>query len=79
MAYVSRDPFARTELHSEYVPKSALIWHDQIGSCKECGNRSKRGGLYRFHIEHDDYIAGRRNSVIKGLFCSVSCMRTYHS
>lgn len=68
---VSRDPFARQELHRETVPA--------LGStCSWCGQvrETKRGNmLYRYYIEKD----GRaRKNYISGLFCSIGCMRDYN-
>lgn len=66
---VARDPFARTELHSEIV-------YDR--TCKWCGGfKTTSGGkqfCYRYRSESD----GGRKSDIPGNFCSVTCMRAYH-
>lgn len=66
----TRDPFSRTELHSERIYTPA--------SCAWCGNaRNTRDGaryLYRFRIETD---AGR---IIEDnhLFCSRECRQTFY-
>lgn len=80
MRLISRDPFARTELHRETVivslPHQGCFW---------CGNHGKpvkpsdRNGyanphrLFRYLTETDS----GRQSHIPGLFCSVGCMRSY--
>lgn len=67
MALICRDPFDRTELHRETVTAN---------SCDYCGNgRPKSTKLFSYWTESD---AGRKFP-IKGVFCSVSCMRTYHN
>lgn len=74
--HISRDSFARTELHK-------LKWRTER-TCKWCGQnkRDKRRGvpvgapyLFVFRVLHD----GGRVEHITGEFCSVSCMRSYHS
>lgn len=72
MAYISRDPFARRELHRETVQAMGRL-------CSWCGQmkNGKNGGfLYRYYVEEDQWT-GRKNHV-KGLFCSVGCMRNYN-
>ena len=70
MSLVSRDPFAREELHRErdYGP----------ATCDWCGQQrrtpSGRPYLFAFRIETD----GGRTSALRGRFCSVSCLRTYN-
>ena len=72
MAYISRDPFARAELHRDTV----AVAHNH--TCTECGNvrisRTGRRTLYQYRVEQDD----GRHADIAGLFCSVGCMRVYH-
>jgi len=76
MAYISRDPFARTEIHRrrEYDSRGVHTPAD----CSWCGRvketRSGHKYLFRYSIESD----GGRKSDITGRFCSVSCMRAYH-
>jgi hypothetical protein len=65
-ALISRDPFAREELHRESVSTTC--------TCDVCGSTRKGGKLFRYFVEEDQ---GRTNP-IKGLFCSVGCMRIYH-
>lgn len=79
---ISRDPFARTELHCERVH---TVWIDPPHytkakcTCTWCGSVAKaRAGhpyLNRYWTETD---GGRRHDH-KGEFCSVSCFRSYHS
>ena len=72
MAMVSRDAFARTELHRETVK----CWSGE--TCRWCGGfkPSKTGGryLYRFRSESD----GGRVMPVAGLYCSSACFKTYN-
>lgn len=69
---ISRDPFARTELHRKI--------HHVFGSregCDWCGQQrldKAQPYLYKYVVEHD---GGRREDV-PGLFCSISCMRSHN-
>ena len=64
---ISRDAFARTELH-----KHARIAKGTVGySCDWCGSEGK--GLWQFSTKTD----GGRTFLHKGLTCSVSCFRSY--
>lgn len=71
MPKISRNPFAREELHStrEYT----------ASGCKWCGNtrqtKTGRKYLYRYEVQSD----GGRVAQLCGLFCSVGCMRVYNS
>lgn len=67
---ISRDPFARTELHRKSV--SAMPGRML---CDWCGNRNARGNLFRYSVQHD---AGAEH-MIPGYFCSVGCMRSFNS
>ena len=62
---VSRNPFARTELHRELVPINYR------GKCKWCGQTAK----FAYYIETD----GGRTHPILGEYCSISCCRSYNS
>lgn len=64
---VNRDPFAREELHRTCVISE--------NSCSWCGGKRKGGKLFKYLIQQDD----GRMGWIKGIFCCVSCMRSYHS
>ena len=73
MALVSRDPFARTELHRRLECR-----HGE--GCDWCGGRRQHKGvttwnLFRYYTETD---SGRRHEH-KGLFCCKSCHDAYHS
>ena len=76
MAMVSRNPFARTELHKRTVKATA-------DSCRNCGGLAFRkvpgkpvkGYLFEYWNESD----GGRKYVVSGRFCSVGCMRSYHN
>lgn len=67
-ALVSRDPFARTELHREtvYAPASTCAW---------CGSARNSKKLFRYRTESD----GGRVFPHIGLFCSVGCFRSFAS
>lgn len=67
MTYISRDPYARTELHRDLVATK--------NGCSFCGQSRKSGNLFEYSVQHD---SGRVNS-IKGYFCSKYCMVTYHN
>ena len=66
MTIISRDPFAREELHRETVYTNE--------SCSWCGQRRKSLKLFQYRVETD----GGRVSIVKGLFCSIGCKRAYH-
>jgi len=71
MKLISRDPFARTELHRENEYGG--------GSCQWCGGTRKtkcgQKYLYRYFMETD----GGRRFPYAGVFCSISCFRSYHA
>jgi hypothetical protein len=82
MAYISRDPFAREELHRETVDVT------RTGeSCSWCGQRRCPGArrrtlaaqtglryfLYRYRVETD----GGRTVPDQRLFCSKGCRESY--
>jgi hypothetical protein len=71
---VTRNPFAREELHRERVKvNQSLI------TCAWCGNvrgDKERPWLYRFWVERDDRWGSKDE--IKGLFCSKECLRSYY-
>jgi hypothetical protein len=70
--FVSRDPFAREELYKRRIyAASGCAW---CGSVKQTRD-GKRSYLFRYCYEPD---AGRPSEV-SGDFCSISCMRAYHS
>ncbi len=69
MAYISRDPFARTELHRHVERDQSAITR----GCCWCGNLNRAGNLYRYETESD----GGRNYGRGNPFCSISCMRAY--
>lgn len=65
MTMISRNPFARTELHRE-------ITHD-TSDCDWCGQVFDR--LFRYYTETD----GGLTDMHIGKFCSKSCHDSYHS
>jgi hypothetical protein len=74
MAYISRDPFARTELHRN----SVRITGNQ--TCRWCGQtRYMHGQPIPFLFEYRTESDGGRVSEHSGLFCSKSCHDAYHS
>lgn len=74
---ISRDPYARTELHRE-----RQYFFSSGHSCDNCGSSalfiSNQKGyfLYRYYQEEDRIHS--RKDYIKGHFCSIACMRSYH-
>lgn len=76
MAYISRDPFSRTEIHRRtFRPLNVGYYGLASPTCDWCGQRNRRGGLYVYSVETD----GGRRLEIRGAFCSIGCMRSYHS
>jgi hypothetical protein len=74
---IYRDSFARHELHRQtYFNTSGVVM-----GCKWCGaipqTKTGRKYLYQYWYERDA-IRSNRNYV-NGFFCSVECMRTYHT
>jgi hypothetical protein len=71
MALVSRDPFARTELHRErvYVTSAACDWCGGI-----CRTKSGRHYLWQYRFETD----GGRKYTSERKFCCKSCHDAYH-
>ncbi len=65
---ISHDGFARQSLLRDSVETSK--------SCDWCGEKRKSGNLFAYRVERDSL--GARSNQIKGLFCSVNCMRIYH-
>lgn len=71
---VSRDPFAREEVHRELAVA-------KDGGCDWCGNHrintrtGRRMALFHYYIESD---SGRRSD-IPGDFCSISCMKALNT
>jgi hypothetical protein len=70
---ISRDPFARQELHRTRVP----VLRTDGRSCAECGTLRSSDGpwgyLYRYSVQTD----GGRTYEDTKLFCSVGCRRSY--
>lgn len=66
---ISRDPFARQELHRETI--------DAMGvTCSWCGQPRKDNKLYVYWTEHDSVQSNRRTH--NGQFCSIQCHNDYH-
>lgn len=72
MALVSRDPFARLELHKRRVPvdKQTCAWCGNVKIVPSSGLKY----LFTFWLESDS----GRNYPIGGLFCSLGCKKAYH-
>lgn len=70
MRYISRDPFARETLMREDVPTFNR-------NCDNCGSITSTNRLFHYYRERDGLQNTR--SDIKGVFCSIGCMRSYHS
>jgi len=72
MTYVSRDPFAREELHKRRVYTAK----ETCGYCGGVKHTPKgRTFLFSYWVEKD---SGRKNS-ITGEFCSISCLKAFHN
>lgn len=67
---ISRNPFARSELHREELRQGA----NRPPSYDNCGNHNARGNLFAYSRESD----GGGKDHIRGLFCSKACMEAYH-
>jgi len=73
MVMVSRNVFARMELHKRRVNVASTC------GCKWCGSntQTKAGKPYLYEFENQS--DGGRTYAVSGAFCSVSCMKSYHS
>lgn len=72
MRFIERNPFTRLTLY-RVGEKNISKTYSQ--GCAFCGQfRSRKPYLYRYENHHD----GGRIDVIKGRFCSKSCMQNYH-
>lgn len=71
MTLISRDPFARTELHRNTIAPADVSYAHL--TCDWCGNRGHDGRLFRYRTEHD----GGRVDQHQGYFCSKTCYDTY--
>lgn len=73
MALVSRDTFARTELHRERTYLNSGY------TCMWCGQTKTtpkgRCYLFSYRVESD----GGRKDAIRGLYCSNHCHAAYNS
>ena len=73
---VKRDAFAREELHRIKYKATIVV----TNGCSWCGGikrekHSQTPYLFQYHTESD----GGRFNIIKGLFCSNGCMKSYHN
>lgn len=78
MAFISRDPIARTELHreNEYSETDTCAWcGSQRYSTRAKDPAHYKHYLYRFHIESD----GGHVMYDGKKFCSKSCRNAYRS
>ena len=71
MSMVSRDAYARQEIHRRTLHAKELYLGD---SCDWCGCRNNHGGLFEYYIETD----GGSKYEIQGQFCSVGCMKIFN-
>lgn len=73
MTLISRDPFARSELHRESI-------YDGNKECNWCGSSGvytmKGKRLFRYYVEQDRILT--RKDYLTGQFCCIGCMRAYH-
>lgn len=66
---ISRDPFARQELHRETIDAYGV-------TCSWCGQSRKDKKLFVYYTERDSVQSNRRTH--NGKFCSISCHNSYH-
>ena len=66
LVQINRDPFARSTLMREVI-------NTRIFTCRWCGS-NHHGRLFAYVVQSDD----GRKWPLRGLFCSVGCMRIYH-
>ena len=71
MTFVSRNPFAREEIHRERITNASVSY--AILSCDYCGQSDRP--IYRYRTESD----GGRVSIHRGRFCSKACHDSYHN
>lgn len=72
LVQISHDGFAR-----EYILREILHTHNLCrNSCDWCGEY-KKGRLFVYYVEPEG-LQSRPNR-IKGMFCSIGCMRSYHN
>ncbi|MET4190607.1 MULTISPECIES: hypothetical protein [unclassified Bradyrhizobium] len=67
---VGRDPFARFDLERTQVEAPAYM-----KGCDWCDNANQWRSLFKYRHNSD----GGRKTEINGKFCSIGCMRSYHS
>lgn len=67
MAFISRDTFAREELHRDQGPATPK-------GCWFCGMLNRFKKLFVYRVETD----GGRVNPIRGEFCCKGCMEAYH-
>jgi len=76
---ISRNPFARHELHSRtvhFLPPAVCDW------CGTPGRQLKSGlvSLKVYSVEPDDgCFRPGHNHDLRGSFCSLSCCKSYHN
>lgn len=67
---ISRDPFAREELHRIRLYGTA--------GCTECGQQRKTPKGRAFLFVYETQTDGGRNHTHKGKFCCLPCHDSYH-
>lgn len=75
MALVSRDPFARRELHRQVATVRQGTTCDWCGNVRMSRHKVPVPQLYTFITESDGGSKHRHH----GMFCSKSCHDSYHS
>jgi len=61
---ISHDGFARQSVFRESVKTDK--------TCSWCGSKRQTGKLFQYSVENDDGVRANR---IRGLFCSLPCMK----
>lgn len=68
MKLIKHDAYARQELWRTSIKRGTR-------TCDWCGGHAAFNRLYQYHIEPD---ASNQKNILKGLFCSIHCLRAYH-
>ena len=71
MITTGRDPFARRNIRKRLVHGTKCAW---------CGNRPyhkafPRAGAWQYYVDAD---SARESGDIRGTFCSIGCLNSYH-
>jgi len=65
MIQTGHDPFARQTIRKRTVS----------GDCSWCGSTNTRGKVFQYYVDAD---SPRGSGDIKGIFCGIGCLNSYH-